>query len=280
MFVQPRLRHNQFAQAAAAGLLGRVAKHLRERRIGVQNVIAVFDGNGLGNTGQHIFHQPRLGRALPSSGMGHDHGLAQLRIENAVGAFNRQQLAALGRHGRVKRAALPRARQQRLRLGRAGNSPHNTSSTGRSTHSPSVSPSICRASALANTILPARSRKTRTGRRVQNLPLLVGSRSFPEDSMPWPPEEPSAIRPHWVSVPPGSRLFGAARCHMNDLCRARDRTTIPKIGQGVQPKSTCLSDQDELLTAARGCNLAKDALRRTFAPLRSELNHPRLQACH
>ena len=120
MLVEARLRHNQFAQAAAACLLSRVSEHLRERGIRIQDVIVVFDGNGLWNTGQHVFHQARLGGTFPSSEMGNDHRLAQFRIENAVGALNGLQFASLGGHGRVKRAAFARALEQCLRLSCAG----------------------------------------------------------------------------------------------------------------------------------------------------------------
>ena len=78
---------------------------LRERRIGIEHMVAVDDRHGLGNAGQHIFHQPRFGRPLPAAGMGHNDRLAQFRIESAVSAFDRKQASARGRHGGMERTA-------------------------------------------------------------------------------------------------------------------------------------------------------------------------------
>ena len=123
LLVEPRLRYNQVPQAAASGLLGRIAEHPRECGVGVQNVAAVHDRHGFGNAGQHIFHQLRLGRPLPAPGMGHNHRFAQLGVQNAVGAFHRQQLPALCRHRGVEWTAISRARQQCLGLGCTGKQP-------------------------------------------------------------------------------------------------------------------------------------------------------------
>src|ERR1019366_10579159 len=48
--------------------------------------------------------------------MSHDNCLAQFRVQNAIGAFDRKQLSALGRHGGVKRTSLFGTRQKGLRF--------------------------------------------------------------------------------------------------------------------------------------------------------------------
>jgi hypothetical protein len=55
--------------------------------------------------------------------MGHDDGLAQLRVQNAVGTFDGHQAAGLSRKGGVKGVAALRAGQGRLRLRRAREKP-------------------------------------------------------------------------------------------------------------------------------------------------------------
>ena len=177
ILVEARLRHNQFPQAAAASFLGGVAKHAGKCRIGVQNMVFVLDGDGLGKAGQYVFHQPRFGCALASSaGMGHDHRIAHLRIQDAVGAFHRHQLAILRRQRGMKRAAAPCARQQRLRLRRAGKQspqnvldrPLNPLPLGQAKHFARFG--------VGKDNLPCPLKKNQNRQAVENLQLCIGVR--------------------------------------------------------------------------------------------------------
>ncbi len=150
-------------------------------------MILVLDGDGLGKAGQHVFHQPRFGSALPLAGMGHNDGLAQLGVQNAVGAFDGHQAAGLGRKRGVEGAAALRAGQRRLRLRRAGKSPHRTSSTGRGIHSPSVRPSMLARFGVGKDNLPGALQKHQNRQAIENLALRIGIRVFVIDSIPWPP---------------------------------------------------------------------------------------------
>jgi hypothetical protein len=120
VFVKARLRHNQLAQASAAGFLGRVSEHSRKRGIGVEHVVTVLDGHGLRKAGQDVLHQLRLGGALAAAWMGHNDGLSPLGVEDAVGALHRLKPAVFGGHGGVEGTSLPGSRQQSLRFGGAG----------------------------------------------------------------------------------------------------------------------------------------------------------------
>ena len=195
IFVQARFRDNQLAQAAAARLFGGVAKHAGECRIGVENVILMFDGDSFRKTGEHIFHQPRFGSSLLFAGMRHDDSFAQLRVGDAVGAFDRHE-AAVGRGQRgVEGAAVPCAGQESLRLGRTGKeSPQNIfDGTGDSTR-----PQSCPATAAL------RRWQKQSCPRVQEKPEPAERREpraahrdlyFRARSVLWPPEEPPAWAP-------------------------------------------------------------------------------------
>jgi hypothetical protein len=86
-------------------------------------MVLVFDRDGLRKTGQHVLHQPRFRRGLPAARMSHNYGFAQLRIKNAVGAFNGNEAAIVFRKCGMEWIATLRARELRLRLRSAGSEP-------------------------------------------------------------------------------------------------------------------------------------------------------------
>ena len=135
-----------------------------------------------------------LGARSRLAGMGHDDRFAHLRIQNAVGAFDRHQSAILRRQRGMKRAAAPRAGQQRLRLRRAGKqSPQNVLDRA-------LNPSLLgQAKQLARfgigkDDLPCPLKKNQNRQAVENLQLRIGVRVFAEDSIPWPPWEAPRCR--------------------------------------------------------------------------------------
>ena len=112
-------RDNELAKVATAGLFRRVAKHVREGRVGVEDVAAVDDDDGLRDAGQYVFHEAGFGRLYTAAGMADDDSLAQFRIEVAVCAFKGEEPTAAGRHGGMERASGAGANEVRLGLGSA-----------------------------------------------------------------------------------------------------------------------------------------------------------------
>ena len=159
-----------------------------------------------------------------------------LGVQDAVGAFDGDQAAVLGRKGGMKGTACAGARQRGLRLSRA-----RKESPQRFFHRTRNPVFFGRSQRLARFRIGKNDlsrvfQKNQNRQTVENLPLRIGirvSRGFSTHGLPGTAATSTRFSLRVVSEPGPCWIPS----HSFDLIRAVDAATIPKSGQPVQPKS-------------------------------------------